>query len=182
MTSSRLRPSHYLDDPNQSWRTLSLDQSRKDPDPREAPAAEVPEEALGLAADIDYEVQDGLLRIRVAGPLDARCTSRLLAIGRAVDDSISACRLSLGGVTRVLDSGIAALKLLARALTRKGVGIRLEGLDLDQATPSHYQSTHLWGAEPASTRRVFTWSAPSLFDADPLVMPIKIPSPRPNKA
>lgn len=87
------------------------------------------------AADLDYEVDDGLLRIRIDGPLDLRCAFSLLLIGQTVDDSIDACTLDLTGVDRIFDSGIAALVLVARALKAKGVEqIRIYGLDLDSAT------------------------------------------------
>lgn len=116
--------------------------------------AEVAGENLGLAADIDYDIKDGVLSIRVTGPLDLRCTTRLLAITHAIDDSIASCRLILDGVTRVFDSGIAALILLAKVLTRQGVDrIRIEGLDLNRPSLSPYRT----GTVAASMRRVFTW-------------------------
>ncbi|MCK7580422.1 MAG: hypothetical protein MZV65_35435 [Chromatiales bacterium] len=50
-----------------------------------------------IAADIVYELQSKVLHIKVSGPLDLRCASRLLAIARTVDDSVVACRLGLAG-------------------------------------------------------------------------------------
>ncbi len=115
---------------------------------------EVEGENLGLAADIDYDIDNGVLSIAVRGPLDLRCTTRLLAISRAADESIASCRLILDEVTRVFDSGIAALILLAKALTHRGVDrIRIEGLDLNRPSLSPYRS----GTVAASMRRVFTW-------------------------
>jgi len=181
MTTSGLLPSFSLNNPDLSFRALNLGQSKTSLGQAGAPGSEVQQEPLGLAADIDYDVQDGELRIQVAGPLDVRCTSPLLAIGQAVDESIIACRLCLEGVTRVFDSGIAALLLLAKAMTRKGIRMRIEGLDLDRPSLSPYRNRDHRGSVPAYLRRVFTWSAPSLLDTDPLVMPIKIPAPRPYK-
>ncbi|HSO84490.1 STAS domain-containing protein [Thiocapsa sp.] len=87
------------------------------------------------AADLDYEIDDGVLRIRIDGPLDLRCAFALLLIGQAVDESIDACTLDLTGVDRIFDSGIAALVLVARELKQKGVEqIRIHGLDLHSAT------------------------------------------------
>lgn len=87
------------------------------------------------AADLDYEIDDGLLRIRIDGSLDLRCAFALLLIGQAVDESIDACTLDLTGVDRIFDSGIATLVLLTRALKDKGVEqIRIHGLDLDSTT------------------------------------------------
>jgi ABC-type transporter Mla MlaB component len=86
-------------------------------------------------ADLEYEVEEGILRIRIDGPLDLRCAFALLLIGQTVDDSIDACTLDLTGVDQVFDSGIAALVLVAKELTRKGVGrIRIQGLDLESPT------------------------------------------------
>ena len=116
--------------------------------------AKIEWENLGLAADIDYEVQNGILRIAIHGPLDLRCTTRLLAIAQAIDDTISACCLSLEGGTRVFDSGVRALILLAKALTHQGVeSIRIEGLDLNRPSLSPYRT----GSVASSLRRVFTW-------------------------
>ena len=87
------------------------------------------------AADLDYEIHDGHLRIRIDGSLDLRCAFALLLMGQAVDESIDACTLDLTGVDRIFDSGIAALVLVARALKDKGVEqIRIYGLDIDSAT------------------------------------------------
>jgi len=183
MTTRQSLPSyapHTDDQPDQSVGALSLGQSRAGRAQGSAAGAEDQQEALGLAADIEYDVHEGVLRILVEGPLDLRCTSRLLAIGQAVDESITACRLSLGGVTRVFDSKIAALILLAKALTRKGVGLRIEGLDLDRPNLSPYHNPDRRPSVSAYLRRVFTWSPPSLFDTDPMVMPIRIPVSRPK--
>ena len=116
--------------------------------------AQVERETLGLAADIDYDIGDGVLSIAVKGPLDMRCITRFMAITRAVDDSIAACHLSMHGVTQVFDSGIGALILLAKALTHRGVDrIRIDGLDLNRPSLSPYRT----GTVAASMRRVFTW-------------------------
>ena len=83
-----------------------------------------------IPADIAYELRDSVLRIKVSGPLDLRCTSRLLAIARAVDDSVSACHLILSEVTQVYDSGLAALILLTKHLAEHGIGwVCIEDLD-----------------------------------------------------
>ncbi|WP_296810741.1 hypothetical protein [Thiocapsa sp.] len=87
------------------------------------------------AADLDYEIDDGHLHIRIDGSLDLRCAFTLLLIGQTVDESIDACTLDLTGVDRIFDSGIAALVLVTRELKGKGVEqIRIYGLDLDSAT------------------------------------------------
>ncbi|NCC28337.1 MAG: hypothetical protein EOM22_09385 [Gammaproteobacteria bacterium] len=87
------------------------------------------------AADLDYEIDDGHLHIRIDGSLDLRCAFALLLIGQAVDESIDACTLDLTSVDRIFDSGIAALVLVAKALKDKGVAqIRIRGLDLESAT------------------------------------------------
>lgn len=87
------------------------------------------------AADLDYEIEDGHLQIRIDGSLDLRCAFALLLIGQTVDGSINACTLDLTGVDRIFDSGIAVLVLVTRELKEKGVEqIRIHGLDLDSAT------------------------------------------------
>ncbi|RKT45413.1 STAS domain-containing protein [Thiocapsa rosea] len=87
------------------------------------------------AADLDYEIDDGHLHIRIDGSLDLRCAFALLLIGQTVDESIDTCTLDLTGVDRIFDSGIAVLVLVARALKEKGVEqIRIHGLDLESAT------------------------------------------------
>lgn len=97
------------------WMTQGLSEAHQD----EVPAT----------AELDYSIEQGTLRIGVCGPLDLRCLFRLLGIGQAVDDSISECLIDLRGVDRVFDSGIAALVLLARELTTRGVArIRILGL------------------------------------------------------
>mgnify|MGYP001765407326 CR=1 FL=1 len=140
-----------------SWReALCIGLCSAGGDQIKLPSGEVKdeEENLGLAADIDYDIDNGVLSIAVRGPLDLRCTTRLLAISRAADDSIASCRLILDGVTRVFDSGIAALILLAKVLTHRGVDrIRIEGLDLNRPSLSPYRS----GTVAASMRRVFIW-------------------------
>jgi len=124
--------------------------------------AEVEQDDSSRAADIAYDVHKGDLCITVKGPLDLRCIFRFLAIARAVEDGIAACRLNLEGVTWVFDSGIAALILLAKALTRKGIDkIRIDGLDLDQPGLSPYRM----GSVAASMRRGFIWSVPGTHGA-----------------
>ncbi|MCK7580410.1 MAG: hypothetical protein MZV65_35375, partial [Chromatiales bacterium] len=75
-----------------------------------------------VAADIVYERRNAVLHIKISGPLDLRCASRLLAIARAADDSVVACRLGLSGVTQVFDSGLATLMLLTKILASHGIG------------------------------------------------------------
>ncbi len=77
-------------------------------------------EPSNLAADIDYNIVDNCLRIYIAGPLDLRCAFRLMAIAQAVDDSITQAVLDLTGVTQLFDSGVAALMLFAKELTKRG--------------------------------------------------------------
>lgn len=128
-------------------------------------------EPSNLAADIDYDIADHCLRIHIGGPLDLRCAFRLMAIAQAVDDSISQAVLDLTGVTQIFDSGVAALILFAKELTKRGVsGIRTQGLDLDKSTLSPYAT----GSVPSTLRRVFVWSPPAILDMDPLVMPIEV--------
>ncbi|CRI63482.1 hypothetical protein THIOKS11330005 [Thiocapsa sp. KS1] len=90
-------------------------------------------QGLGIAsaaAALEYDIDDGLLQIRIDGPLDLRCAFALLRIGQTVDESIGACTLDLTGVDRIFDSGIAALALVLRELKRNGVGrIRIHGLE-----------------------------------------------------
>ncbi|QVL48407.1 MAG: hypothetical protein KFB96_22840 [Thiocapsa sp.] len=87
------------------------------------------------AADLDYEIDDGHLQIRIDGSLDLRSAFALLLIGQAVDESIDTCTLDLTGVDRIFDSGIAVLVLVTRALKENGVEqIRIHGIDLDSAT------------------------------------------------
>lgn len=84
------------------------------------------------AADIVYERRNAVLHIKISGPLDLRCASRLLAIARAADDSVVACRLGLSGVTQVFDSGLATLMLLTKILAAHGIGrISIEDLKLN---------------------------------------------------
>jgi ABC-type transporter Mla MlaB component len=90
-------------------------------------------------ANLEYDIDEGILHIRIDGPLDLRCAFALLLIGRTVDDSIEACTLDLTGVDQVFDSGIAALVLVARELKNKGVEeIRMHGLDLESPTLRHF--------------------------------------------
>lgn len=70
---------------------------------------------------IDHDRRNGLLTIEITGPLDLRSAFRLLEIADTVDDTVVACRLGLDGVTRVFDSGVAAVMALINALTKKGV-------------------------------------------------------------
>ena len=82
-----------------------------------------------------------MLHIKVSGPLDLRCASRLLAIARTVDDSVVACRLGLAGVTQVFDSGLATLILLTKTLASRGIGwISIEDLGPTLATsPNRFE-------------------------------------------
>ncbi|NCA70238.1 MAG: hypothetical protein EOM91_09030 [Sphingobacteriia bacterium] len=92
-------------------------------------------DAADVSADLDYRIEEGTLRIHVFGPLDLRCVFRLLGIGRAVDDSIRECLIDLSGVSRVFDSGVAALVLFAHELTKSGVAkIRIRGYELRSAS------------------------------------------------
>ncbi len=98
-----------------------------------------PEDPVSESADLDYSINQGTLQIAVMGPLDLRCVFRLLGIGQAVDDSISTCLIDLTGVSKVFDSGIAALVLLARELTKRGVEkIRIRGLAVPNASLAPY--------------------------------------------
>lgn len=97
---------------------------------------------LGIAsaaAALEYDIDDGLLQIRIDGPLDLRCAFALLRIGQTADESIGACTFDLTGVDRIFDSGIAALALVARELKHKGVGrVQIQGIDLDSAILQPY--------------------------------------------
>jgi ABC-type transporter Mla MlaB component len=98
---------------------------------RRSPSETTLLEAGTLAADIDYDVRHAVLHIQVFGPLDLRCVLRMKAIAAAVDETVVASRIGLCGVTRVFDSGIAALMILIRALAEKGITwIRVDGPDL----------------------------------------------------
>ncbi|NBC48754.1 MAG: hypothetical protein GVY22_12325 [Gammaproteobacteria bacterium] len=82
-------------------------------------------------AAIHHHVRQGVLYIEVFGPLDLRCTFRMLAIARSADEHVAACRLGLLGVTSVFDSGIAALMLLVKVLAGRSVSwIWVSGLGL----------------------------------------------------
>lgn len=90
-----------------------------------------------VAADIVYERRNAVLHIKISGPLDLRCASRLLAIARAADDSVVACRLGLSGVTQVFDSGLATLMLLTKILASHGIGrISIDSLGESQIKPT----------------------------------------------
>ncbi|EGV20360.1 STAS domain-containing protein [Thiocapsa marina] len=107
------------------------DLGRRGPDRTGDPAPRI----ATPAADLEYEVDDGHLSIRIEGPLDLRCAFALLLIGQTVDESIDTCTLDLTSVDPIFDSGIAALVLVTRELKEKGVErIRIHGLDLDSAT------------------------------------------------
>ena len=99
-------------------------------------------QGLGIAsaaAALEYDIDDGLLQIRIDGPLDLRCAFALLRIGQTVDESIDACTFDLTGADRIFDSGIAALALVLRELKRNGVGrIRILGLERDSAILQPY--------------------------------------------
>lgn len=99
-------------------------------------------QGLGIAsaaAALEYDIDAGLLRIRIDGPLDLRCAFALLRICQTVDESIDACTFDLTGVDRIFDSGIAALALVARELKQNGVGrVQIRGIDLDSAILQPY--------------------------------------------
>jgi ABC-type transporter Mla MlaB component len=85
-------------------------------------------------ASLDYTLEEGLLQIRISGPLDLRCAFVLQGLVQAIDDSVHGCILDLSGVDRVFDSGIAILLLAVGALQREGIeDIRIQGIDLDTA-------------------------------------------------
>jgi ABC-type transporter Mla MlaB component len=85
-------------------------------------------------ASLDYSLEDGLLRIRVMGPLDLRCAFALQGLLQAIDDSVRGCILDLSGVEQVFDSGIAVLILAVGTLQREGISdIRIQGIELDTA-------------------------------------------------
>jgi ABC-type transporter Mla MlaB component len=91
------------------------------------------------SAEVDYRLKDGTLHIQIEGPLDLRCLFRLICIGQAVDDSIFECVLDLTGVDQVFDSGLAALLVLSKELTRRGVErIRIQGIELESPTLSPF--------------------------------------------
>jgi ABC-type transporter Mla MlaB component len=94
---------------------------------------------ISRSAEVDYRVNDGTLHIQVEGPLDLRCLFRLICIGQAVDDSISECVLDLTGVDQIFDSGLAALLVLSKELTQRGVErIRIQGIELESPTLSPF--------------------------------------------
>jgi ABC-type transporter Mla MlaB component len=96
-------------------------------------------ESTALAADLDYDIQEGVLYIRIRGPLDLRCIFQLIAIGKTADEGITSCVLDLTGVNKVFDSGVAALILLARELTERGIGrIHIQEPDLNRTALSPY--------------------------------------------
>jgi anti-anti-sigma regulatory factor len=89
---------------------------------------------IHTCASLDYTLEDGLLQIRISGPLDLRCAFVLQGLVQAIDDSVHGCVIDLSGVDRVFDSGIAILLLAVGALQREGIkDIRIQGIDLDTA-------------------------------------------------
>lgn len=128
-------------------------------------------ESTALAADLDYDIQEGVLYIRIKGPLDLRCIFQLLAIGKTADEGIRRCVLDLTGVNKIFDSGVAALILLARELTERGVGrIHIQEPDLNRTALSPY----ITGSIPSFLRKACVRSFPGIFDTDPMVMPIEV--------
>jgi ABC-type transporter Mla MlaB component len=133
-------------------------------------------ESTARAADLDYDIQEGVLHIRIRGPLDLRCIFQLIAIGKSADEGITSCVLDLTGVNKVFDSGVAALILLARELTERGVGrIHVQGPDLNRTALSPY----ITGSIPSFLRKVCVLSSPGIFDTDPMVMPIEVKAKNP---
>lgn len=128
-------------------------------------------ESTALAADLDYDIQGGVLYIRIRGPLDLRCIFQLIAIGKTADESITSCVLDLRGVNKIFDSGVAALILLARELTERGVGhIHIQEPDINRTALSPY----ITGSIPSFLRKACVRSSPGIFDTDPMVMPIEV--------
>ena len=128
-------------------------------------------ESTALAADLDYDIQEGVLYIRIKGPLDLRCIFQLLAIGKTADEGITSCVLDLTGVNKVFDSGIAALILLTRELAERGVGrLHIQGPDLNRTA----LSPCITGSIPSLLRKVCVRSSPGLFDTPPRVLPIEV--------
>ncbi len=133
-------------------------------------------ESTALAADLDYDIQEGVLYIRIRGPLDLRCIFQLIAIGKTADEGITSCVLDLTGVNKVFDSGVAALILLARELTERGIGrIHIQEPDLNPTALSPY----ITGSIPSFLRKVCVPSSPGIFDTDPMVMPIEVKTNNP---
>jgi ABC-type transporter Mla MlaB component len=86
-----------------------------------------------LAAEIDYDVRNAVLHIQVFGPLNLRCALRMRSIAAAVDETLIAAHIRLAGVTRVFDSGIAALMVLVKALADRGIGwVCIDGPEPDR--------------------------------------------------
>ncbi len=113
-------------------------------------------ESTARAADLDYDIQEGVLHIRIRGPLDLRCIFQLIAIGKSADEGI--------------------LILLARELTERGVGrIHVQGPDLNRTALSPY----ITGSIPSFLRKVCVRSSPGIFDTDPMVMPIEVKAKNP---
>ena len=128
-------------------------------------------ESTALAADLDYDIQEGVLYIRIRGPLDLRCIFQLIAIGKTADEGIRRCVLDLTGVNKIFDSGVAALILLARELSERGVDhLHIQGPDLNRTVLSPY----ITGSIPSFLRKVCVRSSPGILDTDPLVMPIEV--------
>ncbi|MGB7550437.1 MAG: hypothetical protein WBM15_02610, partial [Chromatiaceae bacterium] len=104
-------------------------------------------------------------------PLDLRCIFQLIAIGKTADESITSCVLDLRGVNKIFDSGVAALILLARELTERGVGhIHIQEPDINRTALSPY----ITGSIPSFLRKACVRSSPGIFDTDPMVMPIEV--------
>ena len=128
-------------------------------------------ESTALAADLDYDIQEGVLYIRIRGPLDLRCIFQLIAIGKTADEGIRRCVLDLTGVNKIFDSGVAALILLARELSERGVDhLHIQGPDLKRTA----LSPCITGSIPSFLRKVCVGSSPGILDTDPMVMPIEV--------
>jgi ABC-type transporter Mla MlaB component len=117
-------------------------------------------ESTALGADLDYDIQGEVLYIRIRGPLDLRCIFQLIAIGKTADEGITSCVLDLTGVNKIFDSGVAALILLARELTERGVGrIHIQEPELNRTALSPY----ITGSIPSCLRKVCLRSPPGIF-------------------
>ncbi len=128
-------------------------------------------ESTALAADLDYDIQEEVLNIRIRGPLDLRCIFQLIAIGKAADEGIRRCVLDLTGVNKIFDSGVAGLILFARVLTKRGIGrLHIQGPDLNRSALPPY----ITGSITSFLRKVCVQSSPDIFDTDPMVMPIEV--------
>jgi hypothetical protein len=88
-----------------------------------------------LPAHVEGDIRNAVLYIEVIGPLDLRCIFRMQAIAGAVDQPLVASRIHLEGVTRIFDSGVAALVILLRVLAEKGIRwIYVDGIGSRPAT------------------------------------------------